>query len=153
MVHKDITPDMFKDIDFPQRDIPDINVSKYRVYTDHNHFTLVAADSAQTAIELSGVKNPVRVLRDSIHLQNVMVLAGITAKASVEQDNKPKPEPLMVPQGTKITEVAAETTETPQEAPSEATASAEDATKEPETALSEAALSSEEVDKLLTPDS
>lgn len=152
MVHKDITPDMFKDIDFPQRDIPDIHVSKYRVYTDHNHFTLVAADSAQTAIELSGVKNPVRVLRDSIHLQNVMVLAGITAKASVEQDNKPKPEPLMVPQGTKITEVAPETTETPQEATSEATASAE-AAKEPETAPSEAALSSEEVDKLLTPDS
>jgi hypothetical protein len=146
MVHKDITPDMFKDIDFPHRDIPDINVSKYRIYSDHKHFILVEADNAQSAIELSGIRKPVRVLRDSIYLQNVLVLAGITTRANVEPELKPKPEPLMLPESEMNSQAAVpETTEilkTESIEPSE--------TPPTET---EAALSSEEVDKLLTPDS
>ena len=65
---------MFKTITFRQEEIPGMSVSKYRDYTDHNNYVLVEAGNAQTAISTSGVKTPVRVLRDSIYLENVLML-------------------------------------------------------------------------------
>lgn len=145
MTHKNITPDMFKQIDFPQKDISGLQVSKYRIYTDHSHFILVEADNAQAAINASGMTSPVKVLRDSIYLQNVMMLDSITAQVSTQQDNAPVEKQPAVQE----TQQATTTDEVPASKQHEqALAANEPASSEPE-----GALSSEEVDKLLKPSS
>ncbi len=137
MAHKNITPEMFKEIEFPQKDVSSLRTSKYRIYTDYDHFTLVEADNAQSAIAASGITHPVKVLRDSIYLQNVMMLDTIIAKPDSQQDN----DPVAQPQAETAKEAIA--TEAASEQPVESA----------EGTQAEGALSSEEVDNLLKPSS
>ncbi len=97
----------------------------YRVYSDHENFKVVAATSAQEAMENSGIKNPLKVERETMLLYSLINLGG---NPSVGAASEPLPSNSPAP---------AATTETTTEAISE---NAE---------VAAAALSNNDVDKLL----
>ena len=75
----------FKDITFRKKEIPGLLVNKYRIYTDHTNFKLVEAENARTALEISGIQNSVRVLRDSIYLDNIVKIDDMPAAPRKEK--------------------------------------------------------------------
>ena len=134
MRHRDITPEMFEDISYPHKEIADANVCKYRVYTDRSNYILVEATNAQQALDLSSIKNPVRIVRDGMYLQNVFVFGGTQSTETPiapEQDNRPE-------QAATVAETAVNE-ETAAVTPTSETAAPE----------VKSGLSSDEVDKLL----
>ena len=94
MKTKDITPEMFKEITFLHRDVPGLSAHKYRVYSDHGHYTLVEAESALEAVNKSDIKNPVRVLRDTIYLENVLVLDAADLTKTTEKNESSVVQPV-----------------------------------------------------------
>jgi hypothetical protein len=71
--------EVFSRLEIPQRGVAHMSAPKYRIYSDEKHFIVVEAESAQIALERSGVKQPLRIQRDEIYLYNVLDIATLTA--------------------------------------------------------------------------
>jgi len=82
---------MFKGVTFNHKEIPGLAVNKYRVYSGHDQYVMVEAANAQAALETSGVANPLRVLRDTIYLENVLPLDKIGVKNVEAEVVEPAP--------------------------------------------------------------
>jgi hypothetical protein len=115
----------FESLALPRKEVPHLMGTHYRVYSDHENFKVVAATSAQEAMENSGIKNPLKVERETMLLYSLINLGG---NPSVGAASEPLPSNSPAP---------AATTETTTEAISE---NAE---------VAAAALSNNDVDKLL----
>jgi hypothetical protein len=94
MPHKEITPDMFKDLTFVKREIPRLLVNKYRVYTSHDEFTMVEAENAKAALDACGLTNVIRVLHDNMYLDNVIRPGIIAMDAKGEPEHSTHLAPL-----------------------------------------------------------
>lgn len=129
MPHREPTPENFKPIAFTHKEVVGLSEGKYRIYRSHGDYIVVEAENAQKALAGCGVENPLRVMRDTSFLDNVVIL----------QDPAPvAPEP--------VREAVAEAAAAPVEAE---TAAPEPVEAAPAAPAAEEALSSEDVEKLL----
>lgn len=62
----------FEQLPMPRREVPQLVVCKYRIYTDAATFTIVEAATALQAMEVAGVKNAYKVLREDPMAANLI---------------------------------------------------------------------------------
>jgi len=76
--------ELFQLLDLPRREVESLSARLYRVYSDHKNFVVVEAESAQTALEKSAVKNPQRITPNFIASKNILDFTGAKPTASAE---------------------------------------------------------------------
>ncbi len=118
-------PESFKSLVIQRKDVVQEEQTQYRVFTSAKEFVQVTAENAQDALQISGVKDAVRVLRYLVTQCNVLEFPVVPVG---EKPVGEKP----VAEAPKVEEVAAPAEEAAADAPAQ-----------------DAALSNEEVEKLL----
>lgn len=85
MSNKPVEP--FEELPIPRKDVPHLQVCRYRVYTDKTNFVTVEAVSALEALRASGKKQAFRIERDMLQLTTILNIGsfdeGVDANAQL----------------------------------------------------------------------
>ncbi len=69
-------PENFEQLPLARTGIALAQACQYRIYTDAKNFTRVEADSAVSALELSGLSNVIKIERESLH-KNTLITPNL----------------------------------------------------------------------------
>lgn len=137
MTHREITPDMFRNLTLPRKEASSFSSSRYRVYKTAKEFVVVEAENAKAALAASGLTQARRIERENIYLNNVLTLSPAAPQMDKPEKTQAAEAPAATPEPAEVQEAtppAAEAQETAAAAPP---------------AAAQAPLSNEEVNKLL----
>jgi hypothetical protein len=62
---------IFESLPLPRKDVPQAEISNYRVYSDSKNFVMITALSALEALQSSAISSPYKIQRDSLDLTKV----------------------------------------------------------------------------------
>ncbi len=69
---KESTTESFEELLIPRRDMHDVGVSRYRVYSDYKNYKLVEASSALAALAASGITRAYKIERHDPFSENII---------------------------------------------------------------------------------
>ena len=87
----------FEQLPLARAELPDVLSGQYRVYSDHTNFKLVQAISAINALEMSGLSQAFKIVREALHKTTLIVPkkkeAGADTPPAAEQVPSSTPQP------------------------------------------------------------